>query len=229
MAAGERGPFARHYLHQIGFLVGTEAPNNCPEDRSEPYRSSRDATLGSQGYLAHRTVRGIARLTAKEALTRVGRAVRKRVGARSAPGNAVRESTETHMLPRLGAGFGAPVVSFDADLARRSDPPPSSPKRNRLTDCVGEARIATITNASLGGPTAPDSVDPVEQVRFLAAQLQDVKRALQNEVVVLLNSGHSWTTIGRALGLTRQGARQRYRYLVDGADGTCSCGSRLGR
>jgi hypothetical protein len=37
------------------------------------------------------------------------------------------------------------------------------------------------------------------------------QRAVEDEIGVLLDGGHSWTDIGHALGLTRQGARQRYR------------------
>jgi hypothetical protein len=39
------------------------------------------------------------------------------------------------------------------------------------------------------------------------------QRALEDEIRVLLDGGHSWTEIGHALGLSRQGARQRYGRL----------------
>jgi hypothetical protein len=39
------------------------------------------------------------------------------------------------------------------------------------------------------------------------------QQALEDEIRVLLESGQSWTEIGDALGLSRQGARQRYGRL----------------
>jgi hypothetical protein len=47
-------------------------------------------------------------------------------------------------------------------------------------------------------------------LRILAAQQVDVQRAVEDEIRELLDIGHSWTDIGRALGISRQGARQRY-------------------
>lgn len=140
----------------------------------------------------------------------------------------MRAATEAQTLTLLGARLSEPVFSLDTGHAKQSVRPPSTRMSNRLADRVGERQLATIAGASLSGQTAPDSLDPVEHLRFLAAQQQEINKALQNEVVVLLNGGHSWTTI-RALGLTRQGARQRYRHLTGGADGTCSCGSRQKR
>jgi len=37
------------------------------------------------------------------------------------------------------------------------------------------------------------------------------------EVRSLLDQGHSWTVVGHAIGLTRQGTRQRYRHLITDA------------
>jgi hypothetical protein len=45
---------------------------------------------------------------------------------------------------------------------------------------------------------------------MLAAQQVDAQRAVEDEIRELLAIGHSWTDIGRALGISRQGARQRY-------------------
>jgi hypothetical protein len=82
----------------------------------------------------------------------------------------------------------------------------------------GEAPIATFSPPSPSQSGTSDSVDPVERLRSLAARHQEINRALENEVIVLLNGGQSWTSIGRVLGLTRQGARQRYRRLLDRAE-----------
>jgi hypothetical protein len=49
---------------------------------------------------------------------------------------------------------------------------------------------------------------------MLAARQVDAQRVVEDEIRALLILGHSWTDIGRALGLSRQGARQRYRGRV---------------
>jgi hypothetical protein len=49
---------------------------------------------------------------------------------------------------------------------------------------------------------------------MLAAQQIDAQRTVEGEVGMLLVLGYSWTDIGRALGLSRQGARQRYQGRV---------------
>ena len=50
-----------------------------------------------------------------------------------------------------------------------------------------------------------------ERLRTLAARQVEAQRAVEEEIRDLLARGHSWTEIGRALGLSRQGARQRYQ------------------
>ena len=53
--------------------------------------------------------------------------------------------------------------------------------------------------------------DGCERLRTLAIRQVEAQRAVEDEIRVLLARGHSWTEIGRALGLSRQGARQRYQ------------------
>ncbi len=57
--------------------------------------------------------------------------------------------------------------------------------------------------------------DKCAQLRALVAHVADAQAAVEDEIRALLKHGQSWTDIGRALGLTRQGARQRYRRLID--------------
>lgn len=56
--------------------------------------------------------------------------------------------------------------------------------------------------------------DGCERLRMLAARQVDAQRVVEDEIRALLILGHSWTDIGRALGLSRRGARQRYQGRV---------------
>jgi len=49
-----------------------------------------------------------------------------------------------------------------------------------------------------------------------------VEREIEAEVCKLIERGHGWTVVGEALGLSRQGARQRYRRLLAGDVGTAT-------
>jgi hypothetical protein len=65
-------------------------------------------------------------------------------------------------------------------------------------------------------PAAQSPSDGVERLRTLASRQVDAQQAVEAEIVRLLATGHSWTDIGAGVGLSRQGARQRYRRLLDG-------------
>jgi hypothetical protein len=53
---------------------------------------------------------------------------------------------------------------------------------------------------------------------MLAEQQLASQQAVEDEIRALLDGGRSWTDIGHALGLSRQGARQRYRRLGGDVD-----------
>ena len=42
---------------------------------------------------------------------------------------------------------------------------------------------------------------------------------IEDEVRRLLEQGQSWTVVAEAIGISRQGARQRYRHLATGRSG----------
>jgi hypothetical protein len=52
-----------------------------------------------------------------------------------------------------------------------------------------------------------------ERLRELVTDLTAAGVAVENEIRALRDRGASWTDIGLALGLSRQGARQRYMHL----------------
>ena len=82
----------------------------------------------------------------------------------------------------------------------------ASPTPSGSTRGVSAVEIAQPTSESVGRLVA------------LADPGQALERALCDEVRRLRQDGISWTTIGRALNLTRQGARQRYSCSADGVD-----------
>ncbi len=59
------------------------------------------------------------------------------------------------------------------------------------------------------------AVDPGCRLRSLSAQQKGLLDEIEREIGVLLEHGHNWSTVGAALGISRQGARQRYRHLID--------------
>jgi hypothetical protein len=52
-----------------------------------------------------------------------------------------------------------------------------------------------------------------ERLRELVTDLAEARVAVEAEIRALRDRGASWTDIGLALGLSRQGARQRYIHL----------------
>ena len=58
------------------------------------------------------------------------------------------------------------------------------------------------------GSTAAD------RLRTLVSSQRELSGAIEQEVRSLLNQGQSWTVVGDAVGLSRQGARQRYGHLL---------------
>jgi hypothetical protein len=53
-----------------------------------------------------------------------------------------------------------------------------------------------------------------DHLRSLVTKHRELLGEIDDEVRRLLTDGHSWTVVGRAIGLSRQGARQRYRHLL---------------
>jgi hypothetical protein len=127
--------------------------------------------------------------------------------------NSASEPSEPRALPRHYAGFEAPADSVD----NRSEPTalalPDGRTLKQVSDCNAKSPPTPIAMSPISGP-ASAAVDPASRLRALVAERRRLDRAVQHEVIALLHSGRSWTTIGRGLGLSRQGARQRYRRLL---------------
>jgi hypothetical protein len=71
------------------------------------------------------------------------------------------------------------------------------------------------TKARDVAPAAGAASDGVGRLRTLVARQVAAQQAVEDEILRLLGAGHSWTDIGAGVGLTRQGARQRYRRLLE--------------
>lgn len=77
-----------------------------------------------------------------------------------------------------------------------------------------------------------DDVEPVRiaaRIAAAAATIEQTQRELRRLVVLARQARMSWTSIGEALGVSRQSARERYRDVdpVDGEHGVSA--SQLGR
>ena len=58
--------------------------------------------------------------------------------------------------------------------------------------------------------------DPAQRLRNLSKQQKELLDEIEQEIRFLLEHGHSWSAVGAALGISRQGARQRDRRRMDG-------------
>jgi hypothetical protein len=84
----------------------------------------------------------------------------------------------------------------------------------------GGANFSGLATPSAGNATPlsrlprPDRSAAADQVRRLVDRRAALEREIEDEIRSLLEQGHSWTVVGSALGLSRQGARQRYQHLA---------------
>lgn len=63
------------------------------------------------------------------------------------------------------------------------------------------------------------AADPAEHLRLLADRQRVGQLELEKEIRRLIGDGHSWSLVAGALGMSRQGARQRYKRLLDDGQG----------
>lgn len=96
----------------------------------------------------------------------------------------------------------------------------------RRPDAGGEQRGgATLTVSSRqviltpreGAPTMPRTLDrPTDRVRAISTRIAEQQARLLTAVAEARESGESWESIGRALGMSRQAAWQRFYRTVEG-------------
>jgi hypothetical protein len=54
---------------------------------------------------------------------------------------------------------------------------------------------------------------PLERIETLTARMAAIETERDKAIAVAVAGGASWSEIGRALGMTAQGAHKRYRWL----------------
>jgi hypothetical protein len=121
-----------------------------------------------------------------------------------------------HREARTRAAIAVPAAAVvDAPSLVGSTPPPTQwyalptePRRPAPSSGFVD-RVDAVPRPVRNPPPTGDC----DRLRDMALQWAAIQQALEEEVRVLVDGGHSWTEIGRALGLSRQGARQRYRRL----------------
>ena len=84
-----------------------------------------------------------------------------------------------------------------------------------LTDADVDAIVAAFDEAVDQGRLRPVDGVMFRELRAAAAGRRAADERLEAAVVAAKAAGLSWGTIGAQLGVTRQGARQRYERLID--------------
>ena len=130
---------------------------------------------------------------------------------------------------RAKAEHRATRATMPGREARPTDPV-GWPRRRDLDVGLTPDRPSSLTQGSPPGvrqappsplravpaPAATARPEPYEKLAVLVARRAAAQEALEHEIRALLGEGCSWTAIGRVLGLSRQGARQRYHHLLAG-------------
>jgi hypothetical protein len=131
----------------------------------------------------------------------MGRASRRRAARRAARGQAT----------RLGPARGASLPATPAAGFAIPAPIQAIPALPQLAPGPADGLPVHRPAAAAGAP-----LPPVDRLQILVARQRAGQLEMEAEIRTLLMAGHTWVTIGAVLGVTRQGARQRYRHL--GAD-----------
>lgn len=83
-----------------------------------------------------------------------------------------------------------------------------------LTDTEAEAMVAAFDSHSDDEYSVTDAAT-LSELRAAAAERRDAEGRIEAAALAAHRAGLSWGTIGAQLGMTRQGARQRFERLVD--------------
>lgn len=83
-----------------------------------------------------------------------------------------------------------------------------------LTDAETEAMVAAFDSHSDDEYSVTDAAT-LSELRAAAAERREAEGRIEAAALAAHRAGLSWGTIGAQLGMTRQGARQRFERLVD--------------
>jgi len=93
--------------------------------------------------------------------------------------------------------------------------PPEAAAQNRPTVFSVPAGASAVCAPPL--PHLPRSGSTaIDQLKRLVERQRELHAEIEGEVRGLLEQGQSWTVVAGAIGISRQGARQRYRHLARG-------------
>ena len=141
------------------------------------------------------------------------------MGRKSRTKAARRQARAHSAVSRLSQGTGTEPAASTVPGTEQAQPNEVVvPCQGRPGPAPGAAAGWLAEKASSPPPPAAsaerDAADPCDRLRVLASVQVSTQRALEAEIRRLAEDGHSWTIIGRALGLSRQGARQRYQRVL---------------
>ena len=111
-----------------------------------------------------------------------------------------------------------------AELRQRADAeagwaPMLSPGTTRpLRTVATPSTVSTHPPRAVPVPPLAAPQQIYDPLKVLVARRDAAQKAVDDEVRALVRQGCSWPAIGRALGVSRQGARQRYRRLLANDD-----------
>jgi hypothetical protein len=78
-----------------------------------------------------------------------------------------------------------------------------------------KSRAKAARRAVQSTPAPIASRDGLGALRQAVAHQAAAQHAVETEVVRLIRGGRSWTDVAAGLGISRQGARQRYARMLD--------------
>ncbi len=84
-----------------------------------------------------------------------------------------------------------------------------------LSDAEVEGIVAEVDAAVERGDVQVVDAAVLRELRAAAALRRDAEQRVEAAVLSARHAGASWGVIGAQLGVTRQGARQRFERLVD--------------
>jgi len=94
--------------------------------------------------------------------------------------------------------------------------PPEAPAQTRPTVFSVPAGASPVSAPPLPHLPRSGRSTAIERLKRLVERQRELHAEIEDEVRGLLEQGQSWTVVADAIGISRQGARQRYRHLARG-------------
>jgi len=94
--------------------------------------------------------------------------------------------------------------------------PPEAPAQTRPTVFSVPAGASPVSAQPLPHLPRSGRSTAIERLKRLVERQRELHAEIEDEVRGLLEQGQSWTVVAGAIGISRQGARQRYRHRARG-------------